>query len=69
MKRCPSCGYTEEDAKLHLDHYLCKNSGNAPWEKNPRRTLSRLLGSRKAVLDPADIGAPMLKEEDSTQVT
>lgn len=33
--RCQSCGYTEEDAKFHMDHHLCKNSGNAPWEKHP----------------------------------
>lgn len=31
--RCPVCGYTETDALIHLDHYLCKNAGNAPWEK------------------------------------
>lgn len=31
--RCPLCGYTEADAKFHMDHSLCKNAGNAPWEK------------------------------------
>lgn len=35
---CPSCGYTEKDAKLHMDHNLCKNAGNAPWEKRKVRT-------------------------------
>jgi hypothetical protein len=29
---CESCGYTEADAKVHGDHRLCKNAGNAPWE-------------------------------------
>lgn len=32
--RCPSCGYTAEDARYHGDHRLCKNSGNTPWEKS-----------------------------------
>jgi hypothetical protein len=31
--RCESCGYTEADAKIHGDHRLCKNAGNAPWER------------------------------------
>lgn len=31
-KRCPTCGYTKEDAQIHMDHHLCKNAGNAPWE-------------------------------------
>jgi hypothetical protein len=30
--QCSGCGYTEEDAKFHLDHNLCSNAGNAPWE-------------------------------------
>lgn len=30
---CPSCGYTKEDAQVNMDHHLCKNAGNAPWEK------------------------------------
>jgi hypothetical protein len=33
QEQCPSCGYTEDDAKLHGDHRLCKNDGNAPWQK------------------------------------
>jgi hypothetical protein len=32
LKPCHLCGYTKADAGFHLDHYLCKNSGNAPWE-------------------------------------
>jgi len=24
-RRCPSCGYTLQDAKIHMDHHLCKN--------------------------------------------
>lgn len=31
--RCGSCGYTKEDALLHMDHHLCKNAGKAPWER------------------------------------
>ena len=30
--RCLSCGYTKEDAQFHMDHYLCRNYGKAPWE-------------------------------------
>jgi hypothetical protein len=32
QERCPSCGYTKEDALIHCDHRLCKNAGKAPWE-------------------------------------
>jgi hypothetical protein len=35
-ERCMECGYTEQDAQLHMDHRLCKNAGNAPWEKRKR---------------------------------
>jgi hypothetical protein len=38
--RCESCGYTEDDAKLHGDHRLCKNDGNAPWQKKQDRPWS-----------------------------
>ena len=27
MKTCPDCGYTLADAKIHMDHHLCKNKG------------------------------------------
>lgn len=33
--RCPHCGYTEEDAKVHGDHHLCKGRADAPWNKKP----------------------------------
>ena len=23
--RCPECGYTDADARLHMDHHKCKN--------------------------------------------
>jgi hypothetical protein len=36
--RCASCGYTEADAKFNGDHRLCKNDGNAPWQKGPNPT-------------------------------
>lgn len=26
LPRCPKCGYTKEDASIHLDHYLCSGS-------------------------------------------
>jgi hypothetical protein len=35
-KRCSSCVYTKADVTFHLDHGLCSNSGNAPWEKGRR---------------------------------
>jgi len=31
--RCPECGYTEQDAKIHGDHHLCK--GKIPSVKEP----------------------------------
>lgn len=34
--RCPSCGYTKEDAQFNMDHHLCKNAGNAPWERKSK---------------------------------
>lgn len=30
---CPSCGYSEHDARFNGDHRLCKNAGKAPWDK------------------------------------
>lgn len=51
--RCPTCGYTKEDALIHWDHHLCKNYGNAPWEKNgtspfvPRETDIPEFGGKK----------------------
>ncbi len=33
-RACPVCGYTEEDARLHMDHNKCPNHGNAPWEQH-----------------------------------
>lgn len=32
VMRCPDCGYTQQDAELHLDHCFCKNP-NPPWIK------------------------------------
>jgi hypothetical protein len=32
IPRCSCCGYTEEDAKFNMDHHLCRDAGNAPWE-------------------------------------
>ena len=34
--RCPACGYTKADAQFHGDHHLCRNDGNAPWQKRPQ---------------------------------
>lgn len=31
-RRCPECGYTKEDAAIHMDHHLCK--GNTSDETN-----------------------------------
>lgn len=31
--RCPECGYTEEDARIHGDHHLC--GAHAVFEANP----------------------------------
>ena len=41
---CPSCGYTEQDAKIHMDHQLCNNAGRAPWEKHIGRGTITLTG-------------------------
>lgn len=32
-ENCPHCGYTEQDALVHGDHYLCKGRYDAPWNK------------------------------------
>ena len=32
--RCPSCGYTAEDAAFHMDHRLCEIKTGLP---NPRK--------------------------------
>lgn len=34
--RCPDCGYTQEDAALHMDHSICEAKGGPPMpgEKN-----------------------------------
>lgn len=28
-KRCPTCGYTEEDKRIHGDHHLCPGDARA----------------------------------------
>lgn len=28
--RCPECGYTEEDARIHMDHHICVAKGGPP---------------------------------------
>ena len=40
---CKTCGYTKRDAQIHGDHHLCKNSGNAPWEKNRKAEAQKAL--------------------------
>ena len=30
-ERCSECGYTVQDARVQMDHKLCKNYGKAPW--------------------------------------
>lgn len=32
--RCPACGYTDEDARYHGDHYLCKGFGSLPHDRS-----------------------------------
>ena len=32
IPRCPACGYTEHDARFHLDHGLCREK-NPPWRR------------------------------------
>lgn len=62
--KCPECGYTAEDAAIHLDHRLCRNDGNAPWQEKPLRAeqveankmeLLRMLSNAKQ--DAADLVA------------
>ncbi len=31
-EHCLTCGYTKQDASIHLDHDLCPNK-NPPWKK------------------------------------
>ncbi len=62
--KCPECGYTAEDAATHLDHRLCRNDGNAPWqakpfgaeqlEKNKRELLAMLSNAKR---DQEDLAA------------
>jgi hypothetical protein len=48
-QHCPICGYTEEDAKFHMDHSRCKNAGNAPWEKRRQNAAESLPAARCAM--------------------
>ena len=41
--RCPECGYSKLDAQTHMDHYLCKNAGNAPWEQSETESSGELI--------------------------
>ena len=29
LPHCPDCGYTEQDASIHMDHYRCEARGGA----------------------------------------
>jgi len=40
---CQSCGYTKEDAQTNMDHHLCDNSGNAPWETESHKLTECIL--------------------------
>ena len=42
LAQCPTCGYTKRDAQIHGDHNLCKNAGNAPWEKIRERIVRKV---------------------------
>lgn len=37
---CPVCGYTKEDAAIHMDHHLCK--GEIPGQRQGGRPLPEL---------------------------
>ncbi len=55
--RCPSCGYTKEDAALHGDHHLCK--GTIPGTKQTVYRVSlaeinKLRADRDALLAAAE---------------
>lgn len=34
-RRCPSCGYTEADKRLHLDHHLCPQNKKSRARRLP----------------------------------
>jgi hypothetical protein len=38
LQRCPVCGYTKEDALIHMDHHLCK--GKIPGYDTPNTPLA-----------------------------
>jgi len=41
-RRCPGCGYTEADKRLHLDHHLCPVE-----QKRRRRALLQQQGQER----------------------
>lgn len=51
-ENCPSCGYTKADAQFNMDHHLCKNASNAPWEQpasQPAPTVGYAVGAQEYV--------------------
>ena len=34
--RCPECGYTQKDAAIHMDHYICVEKGGPPMPPKPQ---------------------------------
>ena len=49
LLRCPFCGYTEQDARIHGDHYKCRGRRDAPWNKMP------LVGSGEETPKPVEL--------------
>lgn len=42
---CPLCGYTKEDAAIHLDHYLCKGTIPGTRRKGSKAALQASVES------------------------
>lgn len=66
---CPACGYTQRDAQIHMDHQLCKNDGNAPWQQSPAvrnamRRFNEALDVKTGVLTVKLSDVKTLSERD-----
>jgi hypothetical protein len=50
--RCPFCGYTKQDAQIHMDHHLCKQGrGKAPWDSQRDERITHDYNDRISDVD------------------
>jgi hypothetical protein len=56
LQRCEACGYTETDAQIQGDHRLCRNAGNAPWEKRKKKSEQPVDQSSPSPTDRLEVG-------------